>query len=374
MGLCSHINRAMCVDYSSAFMLLYASIINFMFGQNRDRANAQTSFIDFNHTLSQQQQQQRRELITTLMNAKANDDYNERTTFGAATISEAAQAVKDANPTYLERCFPATNGVTDPVGRCWYCDPLLCVPNENDASYNKTLRLKQAGESGDAGYCANEACNGMVYAERIDGYNFGCGYELNHCKSATFLEGAWFTIAMCRQARYRTDTNCNCDPDNLVSGCTITVDPENGSPLQPLPSPSPPPSPPPPTTPVISNNENEVSSPSPDDPSFTNVNVTTLDYSPPSPSPGNNETTSSPDPDSGFMTPSKLGGAAVGLAGIFLLAAFVGYRNYICAKLVPSWYKKRQTRADEENVVDAPEWTSSTKKKMKKKTKKNTST
>ena len=75
--------------------------------------------------------------------------------------------------------------------------------------------------------------------------------------------------------------------------------------------------------------------------------------------------------DSGFMTPSKLGGAAVGLIGIFFLAAFVGYRNYICAKIVPKWYKNNANvntaTSDEENVT---EWVSNKSASKKNKTKK----
>lgn len=103
---------------------------------------------------------------------------------------------------------------------------------------------------------------------------------------------------------------------------------------------------------------------------FTNVEVTTIEdddqnglfSSPPSPK---NEASST---DSGFMQPAKLGGAAVGLIGIFLLAAFVGYRNYICAKIMSRWYKRNanaNTTSDEENVP--PEWVSPKKNKRKKK-------
>lgn len=341
----SHINRAMCVDYSSAFLFVYASVVAVLFRRGGFFARAE-------------------EVFAHATNATSSPSFSpsisssmRRPMATPADIPEAAASFHELNPTYEERCFDTGGDGKPPY--CWYCDPTRCAETKNYE--NPDLANKE--------WCPDDACNGYKDAEKWKGYDFGCGLERNWCETG---EG-WETIPQCRQKYSRTEINCNCDPENPVP-CPSSPDEPS-----PPPSPLPPPSPPP----VSTSNTNDDVDEEGEENSFINVEVTTIDddenslFSSP-PSPQTNDDASSAD--SGFMTPSKLGGAAVGLIGIFFLAAFVGYRNYICAKLVPRWYKNNAnanaTTSDEENVPPPPEWVSnkSTSKKNKSKKKKRVTT
>ena len=327
----------MCVDYSSAFLFVYVSVIGVFFRRKHGAgvANAEEVFDSIPTNVSSSSF-----FPTDPMSSMRQPMAD------PAEIPEAAQSVLASHPTYEERCFDTPGDGKLPF--CWYCDPSRCAKTKNYE--NPDLANTE--------WCPSEACNGYNDAEKWEGYNFGCGFERNWCETGTGSE----TKSQCQEKYRRSETNCNCDPENPVQ-CP-----------SPSAQPSPPPSPlplPPPSPPPVSTNTNGNDG---GDSSFTNVEVTTIDdndidglfSSPPPP------TKDASSADSGFMTPSKLGGAAVGLIGIFFLAAFVGYRNYICAKIMPKWYKNNANvnaaTSDEENVP--PEWVSNKSASKKNKTKK----
>ena len=336
----SHITRAMCVNYSYALMFACASLFGAFFQRGGRIARAQEVFDGVTSPPSDASSSFAFE-DDYLSSSMSFEGRTRQTMANPAQIGEAALSVLAANPTYEERCFDTPGDGKLPY--CWYCDPAVCARTKNYE--NPDLANTE--------WCPSEACNGYKDEEKWEGYDFGCGFERNWCQTGTGAE----TKAQCQEKYRRTETNCNCDPENLIA-CP-SEQPSSSLPSSPFP---PPPSP----LPVFSNTNGEEGG----DNLFTNVEVTTIEdddqnglfSSPPSPM---NEASST---DSGFMQPAKLGGAAVGLIGIFLLAAFVGYRNYICAKLMPRWYKRNanaNTTSDEENVP--PEWVSPKKNKRKKK-------
>ena len=163
-----------------------------------------------------------------------------------ASISAAALAVKEANPSYEERCFKGK--ILWYQKQCWYCDPEQCAATKN---YEDLTLIN--------GDCAAEACNGFNEDESWGAYDFGCGLERNWCMAggSVYTSIGWFstTVTTCRAELTRSADNCNCASTNSVwpevwdktverltdigCGCGVTSCPP--------PSPSPPPSPPPPS-------------------------------------------------------------------------------------------------------------------------------
>ena len=97
-------------------------------------ASSSTTSSFFNNDEEKDQQKTRRQLL-----AAANT---------VASISAAALAVKEANPSYEERCFKGK--ILWYQKQCWYCDPEQCAATKN---YEDLTLIN--------GDCPAEACNGF---------------------------------------------------------------------------------------------------------------------------------------------------------------------------------------------------------------------
>ena len=127
--------------------------------------------------------------------------------YTVAPISATALAVKEAHPTYEERCFKGKTVWWEKL--CWYCDPTQCAPTKNYEDLDSI--------NGD---CPDEACNRFNKDESWKAYDFGCGLERNWCMSggSVYTSVGWFstTTTSCRAELTRSSDNCNCASTNSV--------------------------------------------------------------------------------------------------------------------------------------------------------------